>query len=119
MGADLVAERLPALVDAVRQAGHPVIWLTDPMHGNTFSAPGGHKTRLVDTVVKEIQGFQAAVAQGGGVAGGLHLETTPDDVTECATGEDQLHTVGDKYTSLCDPRLNPNQAYAVVTQWRA
>ncbi|MFE2479170.1 3-deoxy-7-phosphoheptulonate synthase [Streptomyces sp. NPDC059389] len=119
MGADLVAERLPALVDAVRQAGHPVIWLTDPMHGNTFSAPGGHKTRLVDTVVKEIQGFQAAVAQGGGIAGGLHLETTPDDVTECATGEDQLHTVGEKYTSLCDPRLNPNQAYAVVTQWRA
>ncbi|MFD3698141.1 3-deoxy-7-phosphoheptulonate synthase [Streptomyces sp. NPDC058646] len=119
MGADLVSERLPELVDAVRQAGHPAIWLTDPMHGNTVSAPGGLKTRLVDTVVEEVRGFQEAVVRGGGVAGGLHLETTPDAVTECATGAEHLDGVGETYTSFCDPRLNPHQAYAVVSQWRA
>jgi 3-deoxy-7-phosphoheptulonate synthase len=119
MGADLVSERLPALVDAVKQAGHPVIWITDPMHGNTVTAPGGLKTRLVDTVVEEVRGFQAAVALGGGVAGGLHLETTPDPVTECAADAHHVDGVGETYTSFCDPRLNPHQAYAVVSQWRA
>ncbi|GAA4095550.1 3-deoxy-7-phosphoheptulonate synthase [Streptomyces hundungensis] len=117
MGADLVAERLTPLVEAVRSAGHPVIWLTDPMHGNTVSAPGGHKTRMVATVVREVRGFQQAVRDGGGVAGGLHLETAPDDVTECATDQDALARVGDKYTSRCDPRLNPRQAVEVVSAW--
>ncbi|WP_329383806.1 3-deoxy-7-phosphoheptulonate synthase [Streptomyces sp. NBC_01351] len=118
MGADLVAERLPALVDAVVQAGHPVIWLTDPMHGNTVSSPGGLKTRLVDTVVEEVRGFQEVVVRRGGVAGGLHLETTPDEVTECTTDAARIHAVGENYTSFCDPRLNPHQAYAVVSTWR-
>ncbi|WP_327433004.1 MULTISPECIES: 3-deoxy-7-phosphoheptulonate synthase [unclassified Streptomyces] len=118
MGADLVSERLPSLVWAVRAAGHPVIWLTDPMHGNTVTAPDGLKTRFVETVVREVEGFQCAVRTSGGIAGGLHLETTPDHVTECVTGVADIAHVGDKYTSFCDPRLNPVQAASVVSAWR-
>ncbi|MGK5640831.1 3-deoxy-7-phosphoheptulonate synthase [Streptomyces sp. URMC 126] len=119
MGADNVTERLPALVGAVRGAGHPVIWLTDPMHGNTVSAPGGRKTRLVPTVTREVARFLEAVTDAGGTAGGLHLETTPDDVTECAADESGLAGVGERYTSCCDPRLNPWQAVSVVSSWTA
>ncbi|MFG2503223.1 3-deoxy-7-phosphoheptulonate synthase [Streptomyces sp. NPDC048441] len=118
MGADNVVDRLPPLVTAVREAGHPVIWLTDPMHGNTVTAPDGNKTRLVRTVIREVVEFQQAVTAHGGVPGGLHLETTPDDVTECAATEADLAQVGDKYTSLCDPRLNLWQAVSVVSAWR-
>ncbi|MGP9020294.1 3-deoxy-7-phosphoheptulonate synthase [Streptomyces sp. BR1] len=117
MGADRVGERLPALVAAVRAAGHPVAWLTDPMHGNTVGAPDGLKTRLVNTVVREVVEFHHAVTGAGGVAGGMHLETTPDAVTECVTDAEGLHEVGDKYTSFCDPRLNPRQAVAVASAW--
>ncbi|MFG2147884.1 3-deoxy-7-phosphoheptulonate synthase [Streptomyces sp. NPDC048696] len=117
MGADRVGERLPGLVAAVRAAGHPVAWLTDPMHGNTVSAPEGLKTRLVDTVVREVVEFHHAVTAAGGVTGGMHLETTPDAVTECVTDPERLHEVGDKYMSFCDPRLNPRQAVAVASAW--
>jgi 3-deoxy-7-phosphoheptulonate synthase len=117
MGADAVADRLPPLVRAVRAAGHPVIWLSDPMHGNTVSSPSGHKTRMVATIAREVAAFRGAVASAGGVAGGLHLETTPDDVTECASDEASLARVGDRYTSRCDPRLNPEQALRVVSAW--
>ncbi|WP_433271459.1 3-deoxy-7-phosphoheptulonate synthase [Actinosynnema sp. CS-041913] len=117
MGADLVTERLPGLVAAVRAAGHPVIWLCDPMHGNTTLTPDGLKTRYVDTVVAEIERFQRVVRAEGCVAGGLHLETTPDDVTECAHDESGVDRVGDKYTTYCDPRLNPGQAVAAVAAW--
>ncbi|MER6360002.1 3-deoxy-7-phosphoheptulonate synthase [Kitasatospora sp. NPDC001527] len=119
MGAEAVADRLPKLVDAVRGAGHPVVWLSDPVHGNTFAAPGGLKTRLVETVALEVARFVEAVRGAGGVAGGLHLETTPDDVTECASTEADLGSVGERYTSRCDPRLNPGQAVAVVSSWTA
>ncbi|MFC9427831.1 3-deoxy-7-phosphoheptulonate synthase [Streptomyces sp. NPDC056987] len=117
MGADAVADRLPPLVEAVRAAGHPVNWLTDPMHGNTVQAPCGTKTRMVDTIVREVRDFQLAVTASGGVAAGVHLETTPDDVTECASDAAGLLRVGDKYTSRCDPRLNPGQALRVVSAW--
>ena len=117
MGADAVADRLPRLVEAVRGAGHPVIWLTDPMHGNTVTAPSGHKTRLVETVSLEVSRFVAAVRGAGGVPGGLHLETTPDDVTECATTKEDLDSVGERYTSFCDPRLTPWQAVSVTSSW--
>ncbi|WP_149179194.1 3-deoxy-7-phosphoheptulonate synthase [Streptomyces sp. TRM49041] len=119
MGADLVADRLPPLVEAVRAAGHPAIWLTDPMHGNTVTAPDGNKTRHVDTVIREVTDFQEAVATAGGVCGGLHLETTPNDVTECVSHETGLGRVGDKYTTFCDPRLNPRQALSVAAAWNA
>ncbi|MEU1226353.1 3-deoxy-7-phosphoheptulonate synthase [Streptomyces sp. NPDC005828] len=117
MGADTVGERLPALVSAVRAAGHPVIWLTDPMHGNTVTGPEGLKTRLVKTVVREVVEFHRAVTAAGGVAGGIHLETTPDEVTECVADHDRMHEVGEKYTSFCDPRLNPRQAVSVASAW--
>ncbi|ONI85137.1 phospho-2-dehydro-3-deoxyheptonate aldolase [Saccharothrix sp. ALI-22-I] len=117
LGADRVSELLPPLVDAVRAAGHPVIWLCDPLHGNTVTAADGRKTRLVDTVVREVADFLATVHVAGGVAGGLHLETTPDEVDEC--GWDDFPTGSALYTSLCDPRLNPGQALAVIAAWRA
>jgi 3-deoxy-7-phosphoheptulonate synthase len=118
LGANAVAERLPPLVAAVRAAGHPVVWLTDPMHGNTVSGPDGLKTRFLETVLREVKNFQCAVSAEHGIAGGLHLETTPDDVTECVANESMLDQVGDKYTSFCDPRLNPKQAISVVSAWR-
>ncbi|WP_324790062.1 3-deoxy-7-phosphoheptulonate synthase [Streptomyces sp. H51] len=118
MGADLVGERLPALVWAVRAARHPVVWLTDPMHGNTVSTEYGLKTRRVESVIAEVEAFQRAVRSSGGVAGGLHLETTPHDVVECDLG-----LAGDRgrlsYTTLCDPRLNLGQAVTVVSAWRS
>ncbi|MEU1124555.1 3-deoxy-7-phosphoheptulonate synthase [Streptomyces sp. NPDC005899] len=118
MGAGRAPGQLPPLVAAVRDAGHPVIWLTDPMHGNTECGPDGLKTRFVESVVREVGEFQEAVVQAGGIPGGLHLETTPDHVTECVTDPTFLHSVGDKYTSLCDPRLNPRQAVEVASAWR-
>ncbi|MFI1182567.1 3-deoxy-7-phosphoheptulonate synthase [Streptomyces sp. NPDC020799] len=119
MGADNVAEKLPPLVAAVRAAGHPVVWLTDPMHGNTVSGPDGLKTRMLETVMREVEEFQLAVSEHGGIPGGLHLETTPDDVTECVCTDTAFDRVGDKYTSFCDPRLNPRQAVQVAAVWRA
>ncbi|HEY5834415.1 3-deoxy-7-phosphoheptulonate synthase [Streptomyces sp.] len=119
MGADTVTERLPALVRAVRAAGHPVIWLTDPMHGNTVQTPDGFKTRFVTTVVREVEGFLRAVEEAGGTPGGLHLETTPDRVTECVQDASEIGRVSDKYTSFCDPRLNVRQLMDVLQAWRA
>ncbi|MEO6084488.1 MAG: 3-deoxy-7-phosphoheptulonate synthase, partial [Umezawaea sp.] len=118
MGADEIGSRLPPLVAAVRAVGHPVIWLSDPMHGNTVRTPDGLKTRLLHRITQEVHQFQAVVRDGGGVDGGLHLETTPDDVTECVLDDADTGHVGDKYTSLCDPRLNPDQAVSVVAAWR-
>lgn len=119
IGADLAAYRLPSLVESVRGAGYPVIWLCDPMHANTTVTPDGRKTRMVETLQREVRDFVAAVESAGGVAGGLHLETTPDDVTECVSDEAALCRVGDRYTTLCDPRLTPEQAVAVVSAWAA
>ncbi|MFF1379131.1 3-deoxy-7-phosphoheptulonate synthase [Streptomyces sp. NPDC058308] len=119
MGADAAADRLPSLVAAVRSAGHPAVWLCDPMHGNTVTGPDGRKTRFVDTVVREVTAFQHAVREAGGTAGGLHLETTPDDVHECLA-DDRTATdrTAARYTTLCDPRLNPAQAMTVVAAWQ-
>ncbi|MGV9559624.1 3-deoxy-7-phosphoheptulonate synthase [Streptomyces sp. NPDC003401] len=117
MGADSVADRLPALVEAVRTAGHPVIWLSDPMHGNTVVGPDGHKTRLLETMAREIRGFLGAVTGAGGTAGGLHLETTPDDVLECADDLSVYEGRTVRRTSLCDPRLNTEQAVSLLSAW--
>jgi 3-deoxy-7-phosphoheptulonate synthase len=115
MGADRVAERLPPLVRAVGATGRRVIWLCDPMHGNTITV-GDRKTRLLATMIREVELFQQGVTEAGGVAGGLHLEITPSQVTECVT---ELSEVDDAdYTTFCDPRLNPSQAMAVVSAWR-
>ncbi|MDT9701309.1 3-deoxy-7-phosphoheptulonate synthase [Streptomyces sp. P17] len=119
MGAPAVADRLPPLVKAVQAAGHPVIWLCDPMHGNTVTTPAGLKTRHLDTVLREAEHFHCAVRSVGGVAGGLHLEVTPDTVTECVSSVDRETQVAEKYTTLCDPRLNPEQAVSVAASWTA
>ncbi|MDX2600090.1 3-deoxy-7-phosphoheptulonate synthase [Streptomyces caniscabiei] len=118
MGAEAVTAKLSQLVEAVRRAGHPVIWLTDPMHGNTVNGPDGLKTRFMGSILHEVREFQSAVRAAGGVLGGMHLETTPDEVTECVSDHTRLDQVGVKYTSLCDPRLNPRQAIAVAAEWR-
>ncbi len=119
-GAGVTARRLPALVTAIRAAGHPVIWLCDPMHANTVRAPSGYKSRVFDTMACEIAEFRVAVEAGGGVAGGLHLEVTPDRVSECVWSSDQLSDLdGSRYGSLCDPRLNAEQALAAARQWTA
>ncbi|MEU9170255.1 3-deoxy-7-phosphoheptulonate synthase [Streptomyces sp. NPDC048420] len=120
-GAGRLADGLTDLVSAVRQAGHPVIWLCDPLHGNTVTTPGGVKTRLLTAVLREVGEFLTAVRRGGGTAGGLHLEATPDPVAECAADDEDMAGVGRSgtYTTLCDPRLNPGQALSVAAAWRS
>ncbi|MFF3340662.1 3-deoxy-7-phosphoheptulonate synthase [Streptomyces flavidovirens] len=118
IGADATMDLLPPLVRAVRAAGHPVVWLVDPMHGNTVTTAEGRKTRVVETIIREVTAFQAAVRTAGGIPGGIHLETTPDAVTECADVPNGTDRIGEKYTTLCDPRLNPRQAVSVVSAWR-
>jgi 3-deoxy-7-phosphoheptulonate synthase len=117
MGAGPIGRRLPPLVRAVRRAGHPVVWLTDPMHGNTVLAPSGHKTRHVGTLRREVRTFRAVLAEAGAFPGGVHLETTPDRVTECVDDERDVARVGDVYRSFCDPRLTVPQALAVLDAW--
>jgi 3-deoxy-7-phosphoheptulonate synthase len=111
-GADRVTEMLPPLLAAVRDAGHCVVWACDPMHGNTYTAAGGRKTRHFDDVLKEISGFFAAHRQEGTWPGGVHVELTGDAVTECLGGGDGL-VDGDleqAYETMCDPRLNGRQS---------
>jgi 3-deoxy-7-phosphoheptulonate synthase len=112
MGAETVTEKLRPLLAAVRDAGHPVVWACDPMHGNTFTAPSGRKTRHFDAVLAEIKGFFAAHAAEGTWPGGVHIELTGDDVTECLGGaEEILDThLGERYETMCDPRLNGRQS---------
>lgn len=112
MGAQRVEEALPPLLEAVAEDGHPVVWACDPMHGNTFVSGAGHKTRRFDDILAEIRSFFAAHRRAGTWPGGVHVELTGDDVTECLGGfgdilEDQL---GDRYTTICDPRLNARQS---------
>ena len=112
MGADTVAERLPALLEAVRAAGHPVVWACDPMHGNTFSSDTGHKTRHFESILAEVAGFFAAHRQVGTWPGGIHLELTGEDVTECLGGGDAVDhdDLAKRYETMCDPRLNARQS---------
>jgi 3-deoxy-7-phosphoheptulonate synthase len=112
MGADRVGEALPPLIRAVRDAGHPVVWVCDPMHANTFRTATGRKTRDFGHIMAEIEGFFAVHHAEGTWPGGVHLEITGDDVTECLGGGDSLseEQLDDAYTTLCDPRLNARQS---------
>jgi 3-deoxy-7-phosphoheptulonate synthase len=96
----------------VADAGHPVVWACDPMHGNTFTAPSGLKTRHFDAIVAELAGFFAAHRAEGTWPGGLHVELTGDDVTECLGGADDLvdGDLFERYETACDPRLNGRQS---------
>jgi len=112
MGADRVQDALPPLLAGVRAAGHPVVWACDPMHGNTFTAPDGHKTRRFDDILAEIAGFFAAHDAEGTWPGGVHVELTGDDVTECLGGAEAIldADLGSRYETMCDPRLNGRQS---------
>jgi 3-deoxy-7-phosphoheptulonate synthase len=112
MGDDLVLEKLPPLVESLRAEGREVVWACDPMHGNTFVASGGQKTRRFDDVLSETSKFFEALSGMGTWPGGLHVELTGDNVTECLGGGSRLNE-GDlelNYTSICDPRLNATQS---------
>ena len=112
MGADAVEDSLPPLLRAVSEHDHPVVWACDPMHGNTFTTPSGRKTRHLDAVVTELTGFFAAHRSEGTWPGGVHIELTGDDVTECLGGADDVADtdLDDRYETMCDPRLNARQA---------
>ena len=112
MGDKLVEEKLPPLVEALRGEGREVVWACDPMHGNTFVASGGQKTRRFDDVLSETSKFFELLSNMGTWPGGLHVELTGDNVTECLGGGSRLNE-GDlelNYTSICDPRLNATQS---------
>jgi 3-deoxy-7-phosphoheptulonate synthase len=119
MGADVIVDRLPALVRTVRGDGHPVLWLSDPMHGNTVKRADGSKVRVVATIIEELQQFLSVMRDAGVMAHGLHLEATPYPVTECVglAGSPLPVPVGPPKPTLCDPRLNPEQAAQVVSAW--
>ncbi len=112
MGADRIETGLPPLLAAVRDAGHPVVWACDPMHGNTFTTEGGHKTRRFDDILAEIRGFFAAHEAEGTWPGGVHVELTGDDVTECLGGAEEIldTDLASRYETMCDPRLNGRQS---------
>ena len=116
MGADTLAHKLPPLLGAVKDEGHPVVWVCDPMHGNTFTSESGHKTRHFDSVMAEMGAFFDAHHQVGTVPGGIHVELTGEDVTECLGGADQITDLGERYETMCDPRLNARQSIELAFQ---
>ncbi|MEX2588101.1 MAG: 3-deoxy-7-phosphoheptulonate synthase class II [Actinomycetota bacterium] len=118
MGAGKVEQALPPMLRAVTDAGHRVLWVCDPMHGNTFATASGVKTRKFNHILSEIKGFFAVHQQEATVPGGVHLELTPDAVTECLGGVEEVleNHLEDRnsYQTLCDPRLNARQSLDLV-----
>ncbi|TVR30442.1 MAG: 3-deoxy-7-phosphoheptulonate synthase class II [Spirochaetaceae bacterium] len=111
MGADVLEQKLPVLVQRIQLEGRKVVWACDPMHGNTVTTGGGLKTRDFDAIMREILQFFAVHAAEGSYAGGVHLEMTGEHVTECTGGAYGLsqQDLGACYRSYCDPRLNADQ----------
>ena len=124
MGADKVRDKLPELVEKVTASGSTVAWITDPMHGNTYEAASGHKTRRFDDVLDEVKGFFEVHKALGTHPGGIHVELTGDDVTECVGGGDEIFVddLHQRYETACDPRLNRSQsldlAFLVAEMYR-
>jgi 3-deoxy-7-phosphoheptulonate synthase len=112
MGAKTIREALPALVDGVTKSGASVLWVCDPMHGNTFESKNGYKTRNFEDVLAEVRGFFEVHKKLGTHPGGIHIELTGDDVTECLGGGDQVSEkdLESRYETACDPRLNHSQS---------
>ncbi|MBV6507590.1 MAG: Phospho-2-dehydro-3-deoxyheptonate aldolase [Acidimicrobiales bacterium] len=112
MGADGVEELLRPLIRAVRDAGHRVAWACDPMHGNTFTSESGLKTRHFDAIMQELAGYFAAHRAEGTWPGGVHVELTGEDVTECLGGAEEIldDHLDHRYETACDPRLNGRQS---------
>ena len=115
MGAGKIREALPNLVEKVTASGAQVLWVCDPMHGNTYEAPSGFKTRKFDDVMDEIAGFFEVHKGLGTHPGGIHVELTGDDVTECVGGGEHIShdDLATRYESACDPRLNHTQSLEV------
>ncbi len=111
-GADKIEGLLPKLVRAVQREGRVVVWSCDPMHGNTIKSSTGYKTRPFDNVLAEVRRFSQIHDAEGSYAGGVHIEMTGQDVTECIGGAQQIteHALADRYHTHCDPRLNASQA---------
>jgi 3-deoxy-7-phosphoheptulonate synthase len=111
-GADKVGESLPGLIRAVKREGRLVVWSCDPMHGNTISSTSGYKTRPFDRILSEVKSFFSIHAAEGTHAGGVHLEMTGQDVTECIGGARAItdEDLNDRYHTACDPRLNAEQS---------
>ncbi|MEL6329093.1 MAG: 3-deoxy-7-phosphoheptulonate synthase class II [Planctomycetota bacterium] len=112
MGAANVAEALPGIVEGVAASGHPVLWMSDPMHGNGIKTDHGIKTRSFDDILSELEQSVDVHRRIGTHLGGVHFELTGEDVTECIGGASGVseHTLGENYVSLCDPRLNYSQS---------
>ena len=112
MGAGKIREALPPLLEAVKASDANPLWITDPMHGNRITTPNGYKSRRFDDVVDEVKGFFEAHRAVGTFPGGVHVELTGDDVTECLGGSEQIdeNDLATRYESLCDPRLNHMQS---------
>ena len=112
MGASKIREILPALVEGVTKSGAQVLWVCDPMHGNTFETSNGYKTRQFEDVLDEVRGFFEVHKQLGTHPGGIHIELTGDDVTECLGGGNQISEkdLESRYETACDPRLNHSQS---------
>jgi len=110
-GADKIEEHLPPLIRAVVGSGHPVVWACDPMHGNTFTS-AGRKTRRFNDILSELRTFFTLHRAAGTWPGGVHVELTGDDVTECLGGAEEIFEgdLGARYTTTCDPRLNARQS---------
>ena len=111
-GADNVQKYLPKLMQAIKKEGIKVIWSCDPMHGNTIKAATGFKTRPFESVLKEVKNFFAVSQAEKSYAGGLHIEMTGQDVTECTGGAQKISEkdLSSRYRTHCDPRLNADQA---------
>jgi 3-deoxy-7-phosphoheptulonate synthase len=112
MGADRVEDAVRPMLRAVRAAGHPVVWICDPMHGNTFASANGRKTRHFEDIATEIGGFVRAHQAEGTWPGGVHVELTGHEVTECLGGADDIldSMLDHRYETVCDPRLNARQS---------
>jgi len=112
VGADKAGDLLPPLVRAVKREGRSVVWSCDPMHGNTISSASGYKTRPFDQILKEVRAFFQVHAAEGTHAGGVHLEMTGQNVTECTGGARAIsdEDLNDRYHTVCDPRLNAEQS---------
>lgn len=112
MGSDKIAKNLPPLLRAVKQAGRAVVWCSDPMHGNTHMSSTGYKTRSFDRIMSEVSDFFAVCQAEGVHPGGIHLEMTGSEVTECTGGVAAVTEtdLGDRYETHCDPRLNATQS---------
>ena len=118
MGAGKIRDALPPLLEGVRDAGAQPLWVTDPMHGNGITTATGYKTRRFDDVMDEVLGFFEAHREVGTFPGGLHVELTGDDVTECLGGTENIDeaTLATRYESVCDPRLSHMQSLELAFQ---